>query len=394
MPTPPSASPPRGGAIKPLARPEDIRAVRDILAARPRDLLLFDLATRAGLLVGDLLRLRVRDLAPLESGDPIPLPARKTPGPHAPRADETILHTFRRLTAENALTGDDYLFRSRKGAGPMDVASVSHMVRGWFRAARLTGLTGARSLRKTWEVHFRDAVSPETGPAPDDPLDALRPTRRKTLQETVYNELLSAVASGLIPPGERLFAEKIARRMNVSQMPVREALARLEAAGFLSNLPGGGSVVRELSKENIRELIRIRLDLESMAVERAAAIREDALLDRLAGINERYLAATRVYDVDQTLQVNQEFHHAIYRAARMPILFEIIEMLWTRYSPYLHIHMRETARFNLQNILNFHHGLIEAIKRRDSREASRWLRADLTNVSEAVLQMFDEVHKA
>jgi DNA-binding GntR family transcriptional regulator len=98
----------------------------------------------------------------------------------------------------------------------------------------------------------------------------LEPVRVNTVQEDVYQQLFSAIISGRIPPGERLVSHRLAKQMNVSRAPVREALRLLQAAGLVSSPQKKGSLAYELSKENLKEISGLRIMLEVSAGELAA----------------------------------------------------------------------------------------------------------------------------
>ena len=146
-----------------------------------------------------------------------------------------------------------------------------------------------------------------------------------TRQEVVYKALESAILSGYIRPGERIVTKEIAQRLAVSKIPVREALRRLEAGGLISTKPNCGSTVAELSKENLKEILQIRINLECMAAQRAATSDGSDLVDRLNTYHQEYSVARASNIADRLLQSNKKFHHTLYQAAQMPILLNMIE---------------------------------------------------------------------
>ena len=79
----------------------------------------------------------------------------------------------------------------------------------------------------------------------------LKVIESETLQESVYNALVDAILSGRIAPGERITLESIAKQLNVSIMPVREAVRRLQARDFVSVERNRRITVRELSPESL-----------------------------------------------------------------------------------------------------------------------------------------------
>ena len=68
-----------------------------------------------------------------------------------------------------------------------------------------------------------------------------------TLSGQVRNYILTKILNGEFEPGERLIEMKIARQMNTSQAPVREAIRELESTGLLETLPNRGSRIRKVS---------------------------------------------------------------------------------------------------------------------------------------------------
>jgi Mn-dependent DtxR family transcriptional regulator len=98
------------------------------------------------------------------------------------------------------------------------------------------------------------------------------PTGRRTLAEEAAAELHELILSGELPSGTALRLEELAKRLDMSQMPIREGLRRMQALGLVEIVPHKGAWVRELSMEDLRDTHQTRLALESLAV-RAAATR-------------------------------------------------------------------------------------------------------------------------
>lgn len=277
----------------------------------------------------------------------------------------------------------------------MTLSSVSRIVKGWMKANKIEGPGSLLSLRKTWAFHAaentRSMVSQENGPRGSD---YIRPIRMPTRQEVVYKELETAILSGHIRPGERIITEEIAQRLAVSKIPVREALRRLEAGGLISTKPNCGSTVTELSKENLKEILQIRINLECMAAQKAATSKDADLVDRLNTHHLHYSSARASNIADRLLQSNKKFHHTLYQAAQMPILLNMIEQLWDKVSPYYYILFRQSTKPNPVIGIRYHQKIITAVKRKDPEGVSKWIEADLTDSTRFVLSIFDEKNKA
>ena len=219
------------------------------LESKPRNLLLFDLATQTGVQMQYLLRIKVKDLDGLKIGGRLPIAALAGKTPDAIVMTDTLYRTWRRYRDELNPNKEDYLIKSRKGSEPLRLSTVSEMIRRWLESAGLHDLGGAKALQRTWK-HFRETnTQPSTKSPSKNSVDQIfEPVRVNTVQEDVYQQLFSAIISGRIPPGERLVSHKLAKQMNVSQAPVREALLLLQAAGLVSSPQKKGSLVYELSK--------------------------------------------------------------------------------------------------------------------------------------------------
>lgn len=81
--------------------------------------------------------------------------------------------------------------------------------------------------------------------------DLIAPVDTSTLQKRVFDTFFQAIVTGSFPPGIKLTVSDISRRFNVSQMPVREALSRLEATGFIVSQKKKGTIVRGLSEDEL-----------------------------------------------------------------------------------------------------------------------------------------------
>src|SRR5690348_6832640 len=92
----------------------------------------------------------------------------------------------------------------------------------------------------------------------------------RTLAEKAYETLHAAIISGALRPGARLPIEELAEHLQMSPMPIREAVRRLDAVGLVDNVPHRGARVTELSVTDLAEVYEVRLTLECLAVRRAA----------------------------------------------------------------------------------------------------------------------------
>jgi DNA-binding GntR family transcriptional regulator len=216
----------------------------------------------------------------------------------------------------------------------------------------------------------------------------LRPIQTTTIQEKVYEELLQGILSGRIPPGQQITIEGIASLMEVSLMPVRVALQKLEASGFVSVSKNRRYSINRLNWEELSEITEIRLILECHAAENACLRRSEEALDELAILYEKCIKAP---NADSYIVANRDFHAMIYREAKMPILEDVIRTMWHRVSPYLHMLLRRDRQWKSEDFAHNHHGMVEALRNQDPNSMRHWLTKDLTTAAERIKHYLEKI---
>jgi GntR family colanic acid and biofilm gene transcriptional regulator len=389
MPAPPYSGK-TSAKVKPINTPQDLDRIRDLVRSKTRNLLLFDLATETGVPAKQLLCLKVGDLHELKVGDLLPS-LQGNEGRDKPATIGLRSHkTFGRYMAQKKPGLEDYLFKSRKGNGPLSLSSASRLVSGWFKQAGLNGMSGLLSLRKTWGFNQDRILRKQSTTKTEKNTTATyaaSPVQAKTAQELVYRELEQAIVKGRLKPGEKLVTEKLARQMGTSRIPVREAIGRLEARNFVKVQPKKGVTVSELSGRNLKEILEIRLMLELSAAMKAASKSNKDTLRKLEYFNSQYVDAQTKNDADEALRMNKEFHFTIYRETQMPILLSMIQSLWNQVSPYYHIMFRQTLFHDPHTGSTCHKKIIEGMAANNPQIVSKWLEMDLSESTNFVINV-------
>lgn len=131
--------------------------------------------------------------------------------------------------------------------------------------------------------------------------------------DQVYEVLRRRIRSGDLRAGMRLREEDLATTLGVSRTPVREALGRLHTRGLVEN-GSGGLAIATLTRSQVIEVYAIRMVLEGAAARFAAENATSADIFGLRHLNERFEAIFE--SASDAAKVNQDFHDAIYEAAR------------------------------------------------------------------------------
>jgi DNA-binding GntR family transcriptional regulator len=149
-----------------------------------------------------------------------------------------------------------------------------------------------------------------------------------TLGERVFEQLKDEILSWVYKPGDRLLYEKIASRLNVSMTPVKEALLRLEQEGIVRTIPRKGTYVIELTDRDIIEYTRIRLALESLAIDLICETRiPTEQIQSLETINADLAKAIREKQTVFCMSKDIEFHSRIVELSDNTRLFETFKQL-------------------------------------------------------------------
>lgn len=205
----------------------------------------------------------------------------------------------------------------------------------------------------------------------------------RTLAERAFAALHEAIVTGALAPGERLPIEELAGPLQMSPMPVREALRRLHAAGLVENVPHRGARVTELSVEDLREVYEARLELEPLAVRHAAERFTDEDARTASAALARHVRAYRRGDVNETFTAHTDFHFALYRAGGSRWLLRLIAPLWESSQRY-RMSLPPRYRRALEERRAEHERILQACVDRSPGDAARELHNHLVTTANRV----------
>lgn len=193
-----------------------------------------------------------------------------------------------------------------------------------------------------------------------------------TLAEGLRQQLEAAIAAGHLEPGSRLDEQEIALRYGVSRTPVREAF-RLLAASQLVELRGRqGAVVRSIGPHVLIEMFQVMAELEGLCARLAARRVPPTWGATIEPIHQRLVALVDGGDADAFYDVNQEFHEAIYEAARNGFLADQTRRLRNQVAAYRRRVTRMPNR--MSDTIREHEAILRAILAHDPEAAHRAMR--------------------
>ncbi len=153
---------------------------------------------------------------------------------------------------------------------------------------------------------------------------AATPLTPRTLVDRVYQRVWDWISSGKLQPGDWLRIQALARKLNVSETPVREALIRLQQHGLAESIPHVGTRVRRFTRRDIEEVFDLREALECYALQHAAPHLTESMLRRLRQQLTQAGVALKVGNVAPCVAADMALHAEVIRAAgnaRISVLF-------------------------------------------------------------------------
>ena len=202
-----------------------------------------------------------------------------------------------------------------------------------------------------------------------------------------YIALKRAVLAGAFKPGELVTLRSLAKRLSVGETPVREAIKRLISEGAFEALPNRSARIPMLDRREIKQLLDLRIMLESHAAGLAAQNITLHQIERLRAMHERMGDAVANDDSAAYGELNMQFHFEIYRIAENRTLATLVEALWLRMAPFVSRKrslITSDASQAWRVACGQHEALLDAFQARDAAAAAAAMCADLT-----VLQKID-----
>lgn len=213
----------------------------------------------------------------------------------------------------------------------------------------------------------------------------------KTKVDIIYEVLMQKIAGGDYQDGDRLVISQISRENGVSDIPVREAVRRLESEGYVSIAPNQGPVVRCFSKERLREIFQIKAVLEGYAARLSIDFLTPEDIRELHQRTDRLRQALEKNDMKEYSRLNVEFHLRLYQNMPQRELYGMIQELWKKYSITKTVF--SVAPTRMEQSIDEHEELLRLIVQRDYDQVERLMRAHKMRAGVALVQQIEQKEK-
>jgi DNA-binding GntR family transcriptional regulator len=190
------------------------------------------------------------------------------------------------------------------------------------------------------------------------------------VSQRVADYLRNAILGGDIAPGQRVRQEEVAERFGASRLPVREALRMLAAEGLIEHQTNKGARVPRLDMHEVDVIYQMRERLEPLALRQSIPHLTEDDLRRLEHIQGQIETTS---DVGRFLELDRELHLLTYIGCDTDQLTSMVTRLWNSTQHYRRAFVSSSAPGRMWVINAEHRLLLDAIGRRDSTDAERYL---------------------
>lgn len=218
----------------------------------------------------------------------------------------------------------------------------------------------------------------------------IQPEEKQSISNTselVAKQLRLAILRGELKSNQPLRQDKLAEELGVSKIPVREALAQLKAEGLVTYKSNRGAFVTALSAAEAREIYLMRIALEAIALEQAFP---RFTAKDLARADHALILLDLENDTAQWMELNWEFHAALYQPATMPHLLATLQQLHVNVGRYQVLYLAGMDFYKRSQ--EEHHALLAACRHADLAAAQLILKGHLQNASMA-LTTYLQIHQ-
>jgi DNA-binding GntR family transcriptional regulator len=214
---------------------------------------------------------------------------------------------------------------------------------------------------------------------------ALRPlTQSETLGEQAYFAIRNAITSGVLKPGERIKERDLARRLEVSPTPIREALRQLEQEGLVIRTPNRGVSVSDMPSVSVAEMLLIQAALRGVAARLAAEKITEKELAEIQAVLQESEEMLDTGDPETLLALADRFHATVNEASRNTTLLKFLDTTMA-FDPIDRLQIlkdREQARTGFEE----HKEIAAALSARDRDQAEALMRSHVLRAGRLIFK--------
>ncbi len=204
------------------------------------------------------------------------------------------------------------------------------------------------------------------------------------LRDIVSNTLREGILTGELQPGERLMEIHLARKLDVSRTPIREAIRMLELEGLVTMVPRKGAEVAKISEDDIRDVLEVRKALDSLGAKLACERITPEEKEEMKKAEEEFEKAVLTKDAKTIARADVEFHDKILTASKNKRLCQMVNNLADRIYRYRFEYIKDDT--NHKRLIDEHRGIMESIFKGDSEKARERVSTHIDNQEKGIIE--------
>ena len=206
--------------------------------------------------------------------------------------------------------------------------------------------------------------------------------------DVIFDALRAAIINGSMQDGEVLRQDSLAKMFNVSRIPVREAISRLEQQGLVSTQRYRGAVVASLSLEEIHEIFEFRALVESEVVRLSIPKISSGTLALATKYCEAFSTET---NSAKWGALNRDFHYSLYRDCQRPYYLEVVNAALDRIDRYLRAQLVLTD--GMARARREHQAILQAYIDRDADRGVELVRQHILGAGQSLIDVLKRQHQ-
>lgn len=188
----------------------------------------------------------------------------------------------------------------------------------------------------------------------------------RTMSEFIYDSLKETIIMNELKANQRINEKEIADRFHVSRTPVREAVLRLAAEGFVKIDSYRRAIVKEISFEELGEILQVLGALDRLAVGLAIDKITPKEIMKLEGITVKMEKVCGLKSIEKFIELNASFHDELWKAVPNRFLLEILNFVRDKKERYSYARLFSYKKPGfLEKSMKHHRALMRAIKAKD-----------------------------
>lgn len=207
---------------------------------------------------------------------------------------------------------------------------------------------------------------------------------RRSVSDQVSDAIRNMILVGELAPDQRITHDDLAARLDVSTMPIREALVRLSYEGLIDAKPNRSFRVAGSTRADITDIYWMHGILAGELTARACKKGGTALIKELTDIQDEW-SGDQAIGLDRMQELNHRFHRVINRAADSPKLLLMLRNTMRFIPEDFYVLLPSWSEISLRG----HQAIIDAISAGDAKQASTLAAKHVHEAGELLTEFFD-----